>query len=210
MNIIAASAFRSVLRHLRNTFIAGIVVLVPVFITFVIARWLFNFTDGILQPAIERALGKTWPGLGILLLIVVVYIIGLLWATVLGKRLIGWIQKGLLEIPLLNAIYQAAKDLIESFSGRGQTGFNRVVAIEYPRHGAWALGFLTAIVADEQGIRMGVIYIPTAPSPQSGWVAVVPMDEVFDVDMPVSAAMRLILSGGIISPTSISKSPASR
>jgi uncharacterized membrane protein len=83
------------------------------------------------------------------------------------------------------------------------------VAIEYPRHGAWALGFLTAIANDEEGVEMGIIYIPTAPSPQSGWVAILPMTQIFDVDLPVSTAMRLILSGGISSPSSIIKAPAS-
>lgn len=208
MQIIGA-AFGLVARHLRRTFVAGVIVLVPVVITFVVIRWLFNIIDGLLQPVVERALGGwTWPGLGIVLLVVVLYLIGLLWASVFGQRVIGWAQSGLLGVPLINAIYRASKDLIESFSGQGPTGFNRVVVIEYPRTGSWAIGFLTAIVKDEMGIPMGVIYIPTAPSPQSGWVAILPMDQVFDVDIPVSVAMRLVLTGGLISPPSISKSPA--
>lgn len=198
---------RALGRHLRRSFVAGIIILVPVFITYVLTRWLFNLVDSLLRPAIARWLNWNWPGLGILVLIVLVYVIGLLWATVIGKRLIGWAQAGLLEIPLLNAIYQASKDLIESFSGQRPTGFNHVVAIEYPRIGSWALGFLTGIAKDEAGVDMGIIYIPTAPSPQSGWVAIVPMTDVFDVDMPVSSAMRLILSGGIVSPDSIRKAP---
>jgi uncharacterized membrane protein len=200
--------YRVLARHLRRTFVAGIVVLVPVVITFVLARWLFNIIDGLLQPAVERVLGWTWPGMGILILLVVIYAIGLVWASVIGKRVIGWAQTGLLEVPLINAIYQAAKDLIESFSGQHPTGFNRVVAIEYPRSGSWALGFLTGIATDETGTEMGIVYIPTSPTPQTGWVAILPMEQVFDVDMPVSQAMRLVLSGGIISPSSFLKTPA--
>ena len=207
MHIIPA-AIRLVARHLRRTFIAGIIVLVPVVITFVLARWLFNIIDGLLQPGVERILGRTWPGLGIVILIVVIYLIGLIWAAAVGKRLIGWAQRGLLGVPLVNAIYRGSKDLIESFSGQGPTGFSRVVAIEYPRTGSWAIGFLTGIATDEMGVPMGIVYIPTSPTPQTGWVAILAMDQVFDVDIPVSQAMRLILSGGIISPTSLRKSPS--
>ena len=103
--------------------------------------------------------------------------------------------------------------LIDSFSGTSESGFKRVVLIEYPKAGTWMIGFLTATTMTKDG-EMGVVYVPTAPTPNSGWVGVVPIDGVHDVDMTVQQAMSMVLSGGIITPaaiamTDLSSSPLS-
>lgn len=199
------SVRQRIIRHFRRTLIAGLLLLVPVVITYLVLRLLFNFVDGVLQPGIERVLGSEIPGLGIVLLATLVYLVGLLGANFIGKRLIRLVQATLLRIPIVNAVYSASKQLIESFSGSGTTGFKRVVAIEYPRVGAWTIGFLTGMTTDENGRSMGIIYIPTAPTPQSGWVAILPTDQIYDTDLSVPIAMRLVLSGGIVAPPQIRK-----
>ncbi len=205
VNKIVRSVGGSVVRHLRRTLIAGLVLLVPVIFTYLILRLIFDFTDGILQPAIEAVVKREVIGLGIIVLVALVYLAGLVWANVLGRKMIGWAQGLLLRVPLAKAVYLAVKLLSESFSGQGPTGFNHVVTIEYPRIGTWTIGFLTAVTTDETGKSLGVVYIPTAPTPQSGWVALLPMDEIYDLDLTVPEAMRLVLSGGIITPPQIRK-----
>jgi uncharacterized membrane protein len=196
------------LRHFRNTLITGLLILVPVVITYWILRFIFESLDGILQPVIRPILGRGIPGVGIAVLVVFIYVMGLVGANVLGKKLIYWGQQLLLKFPIVNFVYSAAKELIESFSGQRTTGLKRVVMIEYPRADVWAIGFLTSTTIDEKGRVLGMVYIPTAPTPNSGWVAILPMEQVYDTDLSVPIAMRMVLSGGIVTPPQIRKKTA--
>lgn len=196
------------LRHFRNTLITGLLILVPVVITYWILRFIFESLDGILQPVIRPILGRGIPGVGIAVLVVLIYVMGLVGANVLGKKLIYWGQQLLLKFPIVNFVYSAAKELIESFSGQRTTGLKRVVMIEYPRADVWAIGFLTSTTIDEKGRVLGMVYIPTAPTPNSGWVAILPMEQVYDTDLSVPIAMRMVLSGGIVTPPQIRKKTA--
>ena len=181
----------------------GLIIVVPLAITFWVLRLVFNFIDGFLGPVIEDGAGRNLPGVGIAAMVLLVYVIGQLWElSHLGKRLIGAIQKWLLSIPLVGAVYGPARQLINSFSGTSESGFKRVVVIEYPRSGTWMIGFLTATTTTTDG-EMGVVYVPTAPTPNSGWVVVMPIEDVYDVDMSVQQAMRMVLSGGIVTPEQI-------
>jgi uncharacterized membrane protein len=104
---------------------------------------------------------------------------------------------------LFGALYAPAKQLIESFSGGTDTGFKRVVMIQHPRPGVWIIGFLTGATHYDADTRLAGIYTPTAPTPNSGWVVLVPAADVHDVDLTVPAAMRTILSGGILTPPGV-------
>ena len=195
-------------RHFRNTLITGLLILVPVVITYWILRFIFESLDGILQPGITAILGRGIPGLGIAVLLVLLYVMGLVGTNVLGEKLVYWGQQLLLKFPIVNFVYSAAKELIESFSGQRTTGLKRVVIIEYPRLDAWTIGFLTGTTNDETGRVLGVVYIPTAPTPNSGWVAILPMEQVYDTDLSVPIAMRMVLSGGIVTPPQVRKKTA--
>ncbi|MBI4219635.1 MAG: DUF502 domain-containing protein, partial [Chloroflexi bacterium] len=157
---------------------------------------------------IELIFGRSIPGLGYAVIILVAYVAGLIAATYIGRLIIGAVQAGLLRVPVYNTIYSASKQLVESFSGSGRTGCRRVVEFEYPWRGTWTIGFLTNTIEHEDGQVMGVVYIPTAPTPNSGYVSIVPLDEVYDLDMPVERALRFCLSGGIVSPRKFSRRPA--
>ena len=193
--------------HLRNRFAAGLLFLVPLILTYWVLRLVFDFLDGLLSPAFELWFGREIIGVGVIALIVVVYIAGLVAASVFGLRLISKLQRILLSIPVVRTIYSATKRLVESFSGSPVTGFKRVVAIEYPRKGIWTIGFLTNLNIDEKARAMAIVYIPTAPMPNSGWVAVLTVDQVYDTDMTIQDAMQMVLSGGIVAPERISKRP---
>jgi uncharacterized membrane protein len=177
-------------------------------IAYLVLRLLFDAIDGILQPGLEAIFDRKIPGLGAVIILILVYVVGLLSAFFLGKWLIRLAQNTLLRVPVISAVYSSAKQLIESFSGSGSTGFKRVVVIEYPRAGVWTIGFLTGTTTDEGGRTLALVYIPTAPTPNSGWVAILPFQDVFDTDLSVQQALRLVLSGGIVAPPQISKRAA--
>ena len=193
--------------HIRATFIAGVLILVPVAITYVLLFWVFNSIDGLLQPIIEEITDRHIPGLGFLVLLIIVYFLGLIWTKRLGRRTIRTLQLFLLKIPLIGAVYGPARKLIESFTGESTAGFKRVVVVEYPKQGTWMIGFLTGISNVVPGTTMGVIYLPTAPTPNSGWVAMVPIQNIYDTTMTVREAMSMVLSGGISSPVQIDLRP---
>ena len=189
--------------HLRRVMTAGLIVVVPLAITFWVLRLVFNLMDGFLGPLIDDRIGRHIPGIGIVAMLVLIYVTGQLWnLSRLSRRLIEGVQKWLLSIPIVGAVYSPARQLIDSFSGTSESGFKRVVLIEYPKAGTWMIGFLTSTTMTRDG-EMGVVYVPTAPTPNSGWVGVVPIGGVYDVDMSVQQAMSMVLSGGIVTPDSI-------
>ena len=193
--------------HVRRTMIEGVLLLVPIVITFLILSWVWNFVDGVLRPAIETSTGVSFPGLGVAALLVLIYLVGLTWEVDLGRRILGSAQGFLMSLPIVRIVYSPAQQLIQSFSGSGPSGFKRVVVIEYLRAGTWMLGILTSITTGRDGVRMGVVYVPTAPTPNSGWVAMLPIDEVFDTEISIQQAMTMVLSGGIATPQEIKMAP---
>ena len=198
---------RPFLRHLRNRLTAGLLLLVPLLITYWVLKLAFTSLDGVFRPLIRHTTGWDIPGLGIVIILIMVYLAGLFASNYLGRAIIKAGQSTLLRVPLISTIYDTFKQLIESFSGTAQTGFKRVVAIEYPRPGVWAVGFLTGTTQDESGKTMGIVYIPTAPTPNTGWVAMLPMEEIRDTNITVREAMLMTVSAGIVSPAQIKKLP---
>ena len=199
--------FRHLGLHIRTRFIAGLFLLVPLAITYLILRFLFDAIDGPIQPAIEKGVGFRIPGAGVVGLLVLTYLVGLLGTNVLGGRIIQMGEWFLMRIPLLRPVYSTSKQLMQSFAGTSTTGFKRVVLIEFPRPTVWAISFLTGMTQDEEGRPMAIVYIPTAPMPTSGYVNIVPADQVYDTDLTVQAAMSIVLSGGLVAPEQIRKRP---
>ena len=136
--------------HVRRTMVEGVLLLVPIVITFVILKWVWDFIDGVLRPSIETTTGVSFPGLGVAALLLLVYVAGLTWELDLGRRLLGTGQRVLMSLPIVRIVYAPARQLIQSFSGSGPSGFKRVVMIEYPRQGTWMLGFLTSITTRQR------------------------------------------------------------
>ena len=206
--------YARVVRHMQRTLIAGSFLLVPLAITYLILRLGFDTLDGVLRPATRWALERWgvelgFPGQGVFVAILLVYLAGLFFANVIGRRVVGWGQSITVRIPLIGAVYGASRKFVESFSSAGleQTGFKRVVMAEYPRLGAWSVGFLTGVTETAEGARLALVYIPTAPLPNSGWVAAIKFEEVLDTDLTVTQAMQLVFSGGIVSPKMVKTRP---
>jgi uncharacterized membrane protein len=195
----------SIARFLRSRFLAGILVLVPLGITFVILRLLFNATDSILAPYIENYLGMHIPGLGVVATVVIIFLVGLFATNVLGKRLLHYFDRGLARVPLVGNLYVASRQVIEAVGGTGTESFKRVVFLEYPRRGLFTIGFVTKdnyLASDSEGKEHEVvnIFVPTSPNPTSGVFIIARASDVIRADLTVEQGIKLIVSGGIIVP----------
>lgn len=196
---------------IRRTFLAGLLILLPLFVTYVLIAFLFNLFVGVGAPVVHallRAFGVdpfSWPVVipvvNLVLALSVMFLLGLVGANIIGRRILGAFEGLLLRLPLVKTIYSSAKQVIETFQGPGRN-FQRVVLVEYPRKGLWSL----ALVATERrdtlhlvpGDKVLTVFVPTTPNPTSGYLVIVAPEDVIDVDFSVEEAFKFIISGGII------------
>ena len=193
---------------LRRTMMAGITVIVPVWITYLALRKLFDWADSFPRPFIQQfavQLGYPEfhiPGLGFMLTFVIVWVAGIVAANVFGKRMLQGARETLLRLPIVRTIYAPVQQLMDTMMSPDKVGFKKVVMVEYPRKGIWGLGFLAGDVPDEEGVmgKAYSIFVPTAPNPTTGFILVVPIDQVRETTLSVEATFQLMLSGGVAIP----------
>ena len=150
--------------------VSGLAIVLPFIAVYWLARFLFVTLNGILQPSVEMV-GRI-PGAGAAALVVLLFIVGLIFATRAGHRALDAMQRGMSRLPLIGAPYTMARQMSEFLTDSAQNRFKRVVTIEYPRRGLLAVGLVTATVKDEKGDSLLVVYLPTSPSSPSekhGW-----------------------------------------
>ncbi|MBI3193670.1 MAG: DUF502 domain-containing protein [Ignavibacteriae bacterium] len=187
---------------LRQMFARGLVVMIPVVITFWVLRFLFETVDGIMGPIYYEILGRKILGLGFITMIVLILIIGALSGNLLARTFFRLFEKILSSIPVARSIYSSMKDLMGAFQigGKGQS-FRGVVMVEYPREGMFTIGFMTnehEVKRTEVAEQMASVYIPNPPNPTSGVMVLVPVANVQTLDMSVEEGLKLVLSGGIV------------
>ena len=196
-----------VLTFLSARFVAGVVVLVPVAITVVILQFIFSFLDDFLGPAIESFAGRGMPGIGLLGLALLIFTVGFFAMSRFIRGASGQIEQLVIKLPVVGVIYSVGKKMTDSFSGTGSgEGFGRVVMAEYPRDLVWSLGFLTGFTQLE-GELHAFVYFPTAPMPNSGWIAMIGAERVYDTDVSPQEAMQAVFSSGLANPHAIKRSP---
>ncbi|MCZ6601182.1 MAG: DUF502 domain-containing protein [Acidobacteria bacterium] len=190
-------------QHLRRRLLAGLFVIFPVGFTVWILYILFRVLDGFLSPAIDPMIGFHIPGLGLLGVVVLLYLVGLLAANVFGREFLKGFDSLLKRMPVVRAIYVASKQLMDTLRLPGKTAFQRVVLLEYPRRGIWALAFVTGTARRESDqVHLLHLFLPTSPNPTSGMMLILPKTQVQELDMSVEDGVRLVVSGGILSPDS--------
>lgn len=188
--------------HLKNKFITGLFVVVPLGITIFILKFLFNFADGILGSYLDSLLSAILeseahiPGLGMLTGFIVIYLSGLLATNVMGNRMLKWSDQLLSRIPLVKSIYSSSKQLTQVFK-EGKTSYRRAVFVEWPRVGVRAVGFVTAEV-ERNGEKLVVVYVPTMPNPTSGFALFFNESDVYESGMTVEEAVKFVVSGGAV------------
>ena len=191
--------------ELRNAFVRGIGVLIPVAITFWFFSTLLNWMDSFLSPVIESLIGRPAPGLGFAAMVVLILLVGFLAKNLVGRIVVAWLEQLLRSIPIVRSVYGAIKDLIGALTPGGKSRtFREVVMVEYPRPGLFCIGFLTNEMtfhrADGDAIDFTNVYIPNPPNPTSGMLVLVPKGDVITLDLSVEEGLKLVLSGGIVLP----------
>ncbi len=183
--------------------VAGLLVAMPLAITYFILKWLFGVADGLLRQPIEWLTGYTLPGLGVVGVLAIVYLLGLLGTNVIGRWLLHAMDAVLSRTPIVSAIYRAVKQVADAFRVSQDAPFKRVVLVEWPRKGVWTVAFATGQVIEVNGERMQPVYIATTPNPTSGYMLLFPEADVRPTTMSTDEAFRMVISGGFASPDAI-------
>ena len=197
----AATAFKAINRRL----LTGLLVVAPVYVTYLAIRFLFLRIDGFSQPIVKSVVGTTIPGLGFILTLALLYFLGLITASVFGKSLLTWIEALLLRLPVVRHIYAATKQVLDTVSLPSKENFKRVVLVEYPRKGLLTLGFVTASTRGPHGKTLFSVFVPSPPNPVNGQLIYVLEEEIIDIDISVEEGVKLIVSGGILTPKELSR-----
>lgn len=200
------------MKHFRRYLVAGLLVWVPLGVTLLVLKLLADILSGfvILPPAYrpENLFNVRIPfldvALTLLIAVIVLLVTGVVAANILGKQLVGFWETLLNKIPLVRTIYSASKKFAEVlFADTGQS-FKKVLLIEYPRKGIYSLCFQTATTLQEVQARTAenviCVFVPTTPNPTSGFIMMVPREEVIELDMDVESAIKMIVSLGVVVP----------
>ena len=194
---------------LKNYFLTGLLVILPVFITAYIIWFLIRAMDIVLKYVPAKYLPDTYlpfhiPGIGLILVIIIILVVGILFRNLVGRRVVLFWENMVDKIPIARIIYSGVKQLLESFFLQKNDAFKRVALLEYPRRGVYVIGFLTGEsrgeVQSKTTKKMMNVFIPTTPNPTSGFYILIPEDELVILNMTVEDAFKLIISGGIFSP----------
>jgi uncharacterized membrane protein len=191
-------------RCLAKYLINGLVIVIPLAVTVWVIVWFFDLVDGLLAPIIRWGFGRPIPGLGFAIIVVITVIVGYFAIRVGHPRVFQYLERTLKKIPVAGAIYDGARQIMLSFTNRGSKKFLEVVFMEFPRKGIYTVGFVTGTTT-VRGEKMLNVFIPTAPTPFSGFLQIVPAADVVPSSISVNDAMKLIISAGGFSPGEIAE-----
>ena len=196
---------RVIFTRIRNYFIAGMVVLIPIGITVYLTIFIINISSKIIPKELNpnHYLPYNIPGVEILIAILLITFIGGLSLSFIGRNLLSVFNNILKKIPILRTIYSAITQMTETFT-KNDSSKKNVVLVEYPRKGCWAVGFATrdneGEISDKTNKRLVNVFIPTTPNPTSGFLIMFPKDEIVYLDMTFEEASRFIVSAGTSNP----------
>lgn len=192
----------------KRKFFAGLFISIPIVITLFVVFTLFRFIDGILGPFFDMLLGRHFAGLGFVAAITVVFLLGVISTNVFGKKIMAYFENLFLHIPVFKSIYTGLKQLVDAFSPENRSAFKKFVIVEYPRPGVFAFGFLTkecTVRSEGRTRNLKAIYIPTN-NLYLGEVVLFEDDSITYTAIPIEEGVRIILSGGIAMPSTITGS----
>lgn len=196
---------RSIFTKIRNYFITGVVVLIPIGITVYLTLFLISISSKILPKEINpnHYLPYNIPGVEIIISLLLITFIGWISLSFLGKKLLILFDNILKKIPILRTVYSAFGQMLEVFT-KNEENRKNVVLVEYPRKGSWAVGFVTkentGEIRDKTKKNLVNVFVPTTPNPTSGFLLMFPKEEIIYLDMTFEQASRFIVSAGTLSP----------
>ncbi|MEW6301200.1 MAG: DUF502 domain-containing protein [Thermodesulfobacteriota bacterium] len=201
------------LSFIRNTFLTGLLILLPLVVTYVLVTFLIEWLSGLGALAVKGLFGplkldRFWwidplgPIVNFCLSVVIIFLLGLFGTNIVGKRILAAIDALLLRVPLVRSIYGAVQQMVETFQGPGRS-FQRVVLLQYPSKGLWMMGLVAAEWPDTLRLvssaeKLLTVFIPTTPNPTSGFLVLVSPEDVVELDYSVEEAFKFIVSAGIV------------
>ncbi len=196
--------------RLRNYFLAGVVVTAPIGVTLYVTWAFVSFVDRSVKPLIPEAYNPenyvhfSFPGLGLIIMLVALTLLGALAANFFGKTLLEYGERLVARMPIMRGVYNATKQILETVTTPSGASFRQAALIEYPRKGMWTICFITGDAMGEVQARTQEavisVYVPTTPNPTSGFLLFVPRSDILNLDMSVEEAVKMVISMGLVVP----------
>jgi len=205
------SVANRVIDTVKRHFISGVLVVVPIILTYIVLKFLFESIDGILQPIIHNLFGYFVPGLGVITTLLLIILAGMFTRNYLGAKLYKYGDRIIEKMPVIRPIYSSAKQLLEALTSTNTKTFKEVGLIEYPRKGIYALCFIARYVEldfKDNTQKAVTVFVPSTPTPVSGIALVVPVKEVIFLDMTIEEGVKFLVSGGVASPENLKQKNA--
>lgn len=195
-------------KTLRKRLVAGILIILPVYITYFVIKTLFSFVGGYFSPYVKEFIesnGYKLPDfavtiIGLILTFIALYFIGLFASNIVGGRIIHFFETLVNKMPLIKTVYSSSKQIIQTATLPGKSAFKRVVLVNFPTTGVKAIGFITGNTEIRNGEKFYCVFVPTTPNPTSGFLFFFSEKDVTDTTLSIEEGMKLILSGGILTP----------
>ena len=199
---------------IRNAFFSGLILVAPLCLTIWVFSKIIDIGGGTFKPLFlvfvpeglrdRQGLDAVWSILATLIVMALVTLLGYVSRYVFGKFFFSIGDRFIQSIPGVNAVYNTVRQIVNTFSSQSRHMFNKVVLVEFPRKGCWTIGFLTNTVQGEAqrkaGLEVWTIFVPTTPNPTSGFLLMIPRSDVIELDMAVGDGMKMIISGGAVTP----------
>lgn len=195
---------------IRRYLISGLLVWVPIWVTILVIKFMLDLLGSIMQLLPHQyqpdtLIGFHIPGIGVLIILVVIFSTGIVAANFIGSRLIDLGDAMIARIPLVRTVYLGVKQILQTLFTPGGQSFRKVLLVEYPRQGMWSIAFQTGDGTPEvekslAGEPMVSLFIPTTPNPTSGFLMMVPRKQVIEMDMSVEQALKFVISLGVMQP----------
>lgn len=202
---------RGVIHRIRNYFLTGLILVGPLYITIGLTWWFINWVDDLVRPFIPAAyrpesyLPFQIPGLGVIIVFVTLTLLGFLTANLVGRKLVEFSDHILNRTPIIRPIYRSLKQVFESLFAKSGSSFRRVGLVEFPAPGMWSIVFLSQPPSADVAERLPAsehisVFLPCTPNPTTGFYFFVPRHEIIELDIPVEAAMTMVISAGMAQP----------
>ena len=213
-------------QRLQRLFLTGLLTLLPLWLTWVVVKFLFvllgDLSKPLIGPSLQGIAARSPQGLGwlgdpwvqnafaLVATVLAILLVGWLARRVIGQRLLGWFEALVARIPLASTIYGSARKLLDILQTKPD-GTQRVVLVDFPHAEMKSIGFVTRVIREQgTGRELAAVYVPTTPNPTSGYLEIVPVEKMTPTDWTVDQAMSFIISGGAVAPDSIPFTPPVR
>ncbi|MEM1064586.1 MAG: DUF502 domain-containing protein [Pseudomonadota bacterium] len=204
-----------VLGGLRNSFLAGLIVIAPIGLTVWLIWTVVGWVDGVVLPLVparflpEQYIGINLRGVGVIFFLVFTVLVGWVAKGFIGRSLLRWAEGVVETLPVVRSVYSGLKQIAETVFNQADRNFDKACLVEYPRKGIWAIAFISSTAKGEidEGIPVNEqkvsVFLPTTPNPTSGFLLFLPRSDVIELDMTVEEAAKLIISAGLVYPSGV-------